>query len=219
MRLPSGLRLGDARVFACITVAVAAIVQLSPALRSALIFDRDAVAQGDIWRVATASLVHFSWMHLAGDAAVLIPACWLLRERRISEALILVMGASIAGAVFVWQFSPDLRWYGGLSAVDHALVAYAALIALGTRGTGRILAAAALVVLGVKVGVDTVRVRELAGVADRGHVVVATMSHLGAVVFAAVMAAASRLWMLVDHPKRRDRLLRIAGDPHALADT
>lgn len=217
MRLPGGLRFGDARVIGCITVVIAAIAQLSPALRSALIFDRDAVTQGEIWRVATASLVHFSWWHLGGDAAVLIPACWLMRERRLSEVLMLIVGASIAGAVFVLQFSPELRWYGGLSAVDHAVVAYAALLALGRRGSGRILAAAALLVLGARLGVDTAHVRELA-IADRGPVVVAAMSHLGAVVFAAVMAAARRLWMLVDHPERRDGLLRIAGDPHALAD-
>lgn len=218
MRLPGRPRLGDAGVMAVITVAIASVVQLSPTLRSALIFDHGAVARGEVWRILTASLVHYSWSHLAGDAAVLIPAFWLMRTRRAAEIVALAVGASIAGAVFVFQFSPELRWYGGLSAVDHAAVAYAALLALGRRGSGRVLAAAALVVLGVKLGVDTVRVRELAALAHGVPVVVATASHLGAVVFAAVMFVARRLWMFVDHPERGDGLLRVARDPHALAD-
>jgi rhomboid family GlyGly-CTERM serine protease len=218
MRSSRTWRLGDARVIAGITVAIAAIVQSSPALRAALIFDRDAVAQGEIWRVVSGSLVHFSWAHLAGDAAVLIPACWLVRDRRASEVLALIVGASIAGALCVMQLSPELRWYGGLSAVAHAVVAYAALLALGRPGAGRVLAAGVLIILGVKLGVDATHVRELSAIEHGVPVVVATASHLGAVLFAAIYLAARRLRMLVDHPERRDRLLRIAGDPHALTD-
>lgn len=182
-------RLGDARVIACITVLVAAIVQLSPDLRAALIFDRDAVAQGEGWRMLTATLVHFSWAHLAGDAAVLIPACWLLRDRRGSEVLALFVGASIVGALFVMQLSPELRWYGGLSAVAHAIVVYAALDALGRSGTGRVLAAAALAILAVKLGIDASSARHLSAVEHGVPVLVASMSHLGAVIYAAILFA------------------------------
>ena len=179
---------GDTRVIASIVVAASVVVQLWPGLRAVLIFDRDAVAlHGEFWRILTASVVHFSWMHLAGDAAVLVPACWLLHDWRAKEGLALLAGASIAGTLFVMLWSPELRWYGGLSAIAHAVVAYGALITLGRRGGMRVLAGTVLAVLAIKLGVDSTSARRLSAVEQGPPVLVATMSHIGAVVFACLL--------------------------------
>lgn len=203
MRAARPWAIGDARVIVWSTVAVSIVVQLWPALRAILIFDRDAVAHGEIWRIVTGSLVHFSWVHLAGDAAVLIPLCWMLRERRAAEIFALIAGASIAGALFVMQFSPELRWYGGLSAVAHALAVYAALLALGGPGIRRILGAIVLGVLAVKLGIDSTGERHLDAIDHGLPVAVASMSHLGAAICACLLFG-------IVHLSRHTRVRRLA---------
>ena len=213
-------------------IALALVVQLSPALGAALIFDRAAVGAGEYWRIATASLVHFSWAHLAGDTLVLVVAGWLLEERHAAEIAALLVGASVASGLAVLAFAPELRWYGGLSGIAHAAVVYVAL--LGVRGGGRrrALSCLALIIIATKLASDAGRVRLI----DASHlgapVTVANVSHLGAVAYALGLCACVTMWARAhERPRDAGRALTVAdhaegdgagfqgaGDPHPRAD-
>ncbi|HEX3729437.1 MAG TPA: rhomboid family intramembrane serine protease [Opitutaceae bacterium] len=52
--------------------AAAAVIQLHPAWRGGLIYDRSAVARGEWWRIWTGHLVHFGWPHFVADTGLFL---------------------------------------------------------------------------------------------------------------------------------------------------
>jgi rhomboid family GlyGly-CTERM serine protease len=193
-----------------LVVAAAMAIQLSPPLGALLIFDRGAIGAGEHWRLVTASAVHFSWMHLLGDAAVLLAAGWMLRERPRAEVIALLLGSAVAGSAAVLLFSPELRWYGGLSGVAHAMVVYVALLGMREHGTHRWLACLTLFVVASKLMLDAGTVRLLAGAHLGSPVVVAEMSHRGAVAFAVLLS----ILTVADHAEGHGARLQRALEPH-----
>ena len=95
-----------------------------------LAFDRQAIGSGQLWRLWTAHVVHFSGQHALADAAVLLLA-GALAEREIG-ARRLGMGLAL-GAPFIslglFLGTPDLLHYRGASgiAVMAAFLAGASL--------------------------------------------------------------------------------------------
>lgn len=137
---------------ATIALAAGAIgVAIIPALQHVLVLDRDAVAAGELWRVATGSLVHFSTSHLLYDLAVVVLASALLERRGWPVAPIVLASATAIGAA-VLLFTPELARYGGLSGVACTLVALYALDCLTVRGATRAAGVLVLMLSAVKLG-------------------------------------------------------------------
>jgi rhomboid family GlyGly-CTERM serine protease len=111
-----------------LTVAlVALVIQLVPAWREPLLYDRTAIAHGDWWRVWTGHLVHFGWPHFVADTGLFLILGWLLDAPHpwFSRLGLVVMPAFISAILF-W-FDPGMNRYGGLSAVNLGLLLYLAL--------------------------------------------------------------------------------------------
>ncbi|MFL5561625.1 MAG: rhombosortase [Gemmatimonadaceae bacterium] len=127
-----------------IAIAVAAIaIALLPALQSVLVLDRGAVADGQLWRVATGSFVHFSRAHLGYDLMVVVVSGVILEWNGRSIAGVVALSSTAIG-VAVMLFEPGLVRYGGLSGVAYALVTLLSLHAVGSSGLTRAAGAAAL---------------------------------------------------------------------------
>jgi rhomboid family GlyGly-CTERM serine protease len=173
---------GAARAAILALVAASVVVQLSSVLAAALVFDRVAVGEGELWRIATSSVVHFSWMHLAGDALALVIASWLLDGRRMREVLALLGGAAVASGLAVLLLAPELRWYGGLSGIAHAAVVYGALLGVCGSRPRRVLSVLVLVLIAAKLIVDASVTRHLTS-----DVIIANTSHWGAIIFALIL--------------------------------
>ena len=112
----------------CLAAAAAALlIQLNPAWRDALLYDRAALARGEVWRVWTGHLVHFGWPHFVADTGLLLILGWLLaaRHARFTRRALAFMPVFI-GAVLYW-LDPAMPRYGGLSAIDLGLLVYLAL--------------------------------------------------------------------------------------------
>ena len=95
-------------------------------------YDREAIAQGQLWRPITCHLVHFGLEHFAWDAAVFVllaVLCWRLGWKRCLASL---AAATLAIPAVLWILQPELPSYRGLSGLDSALYATAA-VALGRR--------------------------------------------------------------------------------------
>ena len=103
------------------------IIQLNPAWRSALLYDRAALAAGEFWRVWTGHLVHFGWPHFIADTGLLLILGWLLQSRhaRFSNLALGFMPLFLT-AVLYW-LDPAMLQYGGLSAVNLGLLVFLAL--------------------------------------------------------------------------------------------
>lgn len=102
-------------------VAAACLVMALPSLADRLQFDRAAVAQGELWRIATCHLTHWSFEHLFWDAAALLFLGFVI-EHDNRRRLLMCMGLSavlIPLVVYAWM--PELSTYRGLSGIDSAV--------------------------------------------------------------------------------------------------
>ncbi len=106
--------------------AFALVVQCFPAWRDTLIYDRDAIAAGELWRVWTGHWVHFGWAHFVPDTGLFLIVGWLLEERHrfFARLAVFLMPAVISAAIYF--FDPGMIRYGGLSALDLGLLLYLA---------------------------------------------------------------------------------------------
>lgn len=124
----SGLRVQVSTLpWLCLAVALAALViQLAPAWRGALLYDRAGVAAGGLWRLWTGHLVHFGWPHFVVDTGLLLIVGWFAEQRHpaFTRWGLLLMPLFISGCLF-W-LEPGLLRYGGLSAVNLGLLVYVA---------------------------------------------------------------------------------------------
>jgi rhomboid family GlyGly-CTERM serine protease len=114
-------------VFTLGLCALALAASAWPPLPELLQYDRAAVAAGEWWRFLTGHFTHWSAEQLLWDAAV-FGALGLWCERTLGKRFLLVLlVAAPAIAAAVWLGSPEISLYRGLSGLDSALFALAAV--------------------------------------------------------------------------------------------
>ncbi len=141
-------RRGDRALYACIALP-SAIGAASLALQAAgagraLRYQRDAILDGEWWRLLSGQLVHLGWTHLwLNLAALALISLLFARTLRLSEWLWIHAAAFLGTGLGLLAFSPGLQWYVGLSGALHGLFAGGALISLrrGERGAWLLLIA------------------------------------------------------------------------------
>jgi rhomboid family GlyGly-CTERM serine protease len=111
--------------------AVAAAIQVhsvwdGKAWRAFLIYDRAAVARGQLWRLWSGHLVHFGWPHFIADGGLFVILGFLLERPypRLSRAALFVMPLIISTGLFFLE--PDMQRYAGLSAVNLGFLVFLA---------------------------------------------------------------------------------------------
>ncbi|MDX2187567.1 MAG: rhombosortase [Opitutaceae bacterium] len=95
-------------------------------LTSVFEFSRAGISNGEVWRLVTGHLCHFSPSHLLWDVLLFIAlGTWV--ERRSRRAWLAVVGiGALAVSLAVWWLAPELQRYRGLSGLDSALFAWIA---------------------------------------------------------------------------------------------
>jgi rhomboid family GlyGly-CTERM serine protease len=105
-------------------VPLASLLLFLPVLVPAdwLELDREAVAQGEVWRLVTGHWAHWTPDHLLWDSLAFLVLA-VLCETRISRARLVatVLGSALAVSAAVWLALPEIERYRGLSGVDSAL--------------------------------------------------------------------------------------------------
>jgi rhomboid family GlyGly-CTERM serine protease len=111
-----------------ICLALLALTTLGEEGRVLLRYDRAGLAQGELWRLVSAHLVHLSLRHAALNCLGLM-LVWALFERayRPRQWLLIVLVAMAAIDTGLWFADSTVRWYVGSSGVLHALMAAGAL--------------------------------------------------------------------------------------------
>jgi rhomboid family GlyGly-CTERM serine protease len=107
--------------------ATALVLALLPeSLSRWLEFDRQALGNGELWRLWTAHLVHFSFQHALIDALVLGAAGFIVEKALGARATTWMLGAMApAISIGLWCGSPELTHYRGLSGMATAMVVIA----------------------------------------------------------------------------------------------
>jgi rhomboid family GlyGly-CTERM serine protease len=105
---------------------VALVVRLTPSAPQLLEFNREALAQGEYWRILTGHLVHFNASHFVWDVGALFLLAATLPSLSAGGWLRLLGGAAVVISAGVCFFATQLESYRGLSGVDCALFGAAA---------------------------------------------------------------------------------------------
>jgi rhomboid family GlyGly-CTERM serine protease len=167
-------------------LAASVFATWSPAAADALIYDRQAIAAGEVWRLLTGHLVHLSARHLASDllafgiGGVLIERSW----GRSSGALYLAMSAGIG--LSLWALDPALARFGGLSGLAYGNMAFLVLTMHARRQAGHGIAQMLLAAMLIKLLMDfTFTTSGLLG-SSAGQAVTVPLSHLMGVLIACI---------------------------------
>jgi rhomboid family GlyGly-CTERM serine protease len=181
-----------------LVAAASAVSILTPAWRELLVYNRDAVNAGELWRLWTGNIVHFGWLHFLADTGLWLIIGWFVERAHPKAALIslLLIPLSVTGAVY--YFEPDMIRYAGLSGMNVGYLVFLALTGWQKSWKDWFWPA----VLGI-------HVLELILESTWGHgmiqfddptVRVATIAHVGGIVFGIV------LWLWLNAARRFSRL-------------
>ncbi len=97
--------------------------------QTTLEYQRQAIGNGELWRLVTGHLVHLGWGHLLMN----LLGFWLIWQlflRQDSRLTICVGGLSLltlGTSLGLYLFSPGIAWYRGLSGVLHGVLFWSLL--------------------------------------------------------------------------------------------
>ena len=115
-----------------ITLAVVAATLVMPA---ALEYDRAAILRGEVWRLVTGHLTHWSPDHLLWDVLAFLALGFVCERRRRALYAGVLFVSAMSVSLILLAGCPEVTSYRGLSAVASALWFWAALIIAERRLT------------------------------------------------------------------------------------
>lgn len=137
-----------------LVAGMAVIVSLVPAASRQLIFNRDAIAAGQWWRLVTGNFVHCTPRHLWFDVLAVALAGVLIETRSRARLASLTCASAAAVGLVVFIACPNVQLYSGLSGVAFALYGYLVVRGIIADGAGRWICLAALVVIAGKIAFE-----------------------------------------------------------------
>lgn len=107
-----------------VIVALAILTYSIPGASALLIYERQAIHAGELWRLFTAPLVHFSTSHLVWNLLVFAPAGIAVSAAGFRRLWLVCIYAALVPGVVFFLAMPQLERYGGLSGLATATAVY-----------------------------------------------------------------------------------------------
>jgi rhomboid family GlyGly-CTERM serine protease len=107
--------------------AAALLIQLNPAWRGALIYDRNQIRAGDFWRLWTGHFVHYGWPHFVADAGLFLILGRLMERSHPAALRTAAALMPLFISAVLYRFDAGMVRYAGLSAVNLGLLIFYAL--------------------------------------------------------------------------------------------
>lgn len=138
-------KLGALPVLTLVFVACAVVVELTPALAKSLVFEREAIERGELWRLLSGHVVHGTTRLALFDlAAFALFGAWIERSSR--RLFVAVLSASALTSSLVVLFLTEYGRYIGSSAlVTGFLVATAVEVLRSSPGRAALVVALTLI--------------------------------------------------------------------------
>ena len=185
-------RPSELAVLAAVLVALVALDSDGRPLRAALVYAREPLAAGEVWRLFTAHFVHEDLRHVSKNVGGLVLLWLLYRDAARPGAWLGVLAASaLAIDLGLYATAPGVEWYLGASGVLHGAWAAGAVF---TLARSRLEGVVMLSILAIKLTVEQV-LGPVSG--DGGGLTVVTAAHgFGALGgFAAAAVRVARDWL------------------------
>lgn len=100
-------------------------------VQSDLLFLRENIQQGEIWRIWTGNLIHSNYYHLGLNLSGFWLFVFIFKELVNATQLMLSLGILISGVgLGLYFLTPELYWYAGLSGALYGLFIVGAFYAL-----------------------------------------------------------------------------------------
>lgn len=189
------LRSAGLHALPAVTIVLAAgslALFMMPGLAELLVYDRERVLSGEVWRLLTGHAVHFSPSHLGFDLLVLTAAgAWLEQRDRRRYLLLLGLAAVASGLVFL-AFMPEMARYGGLSGLASAAVVFLSLGEIRRAAPSRPLWVAVLLLFAAKTGYEIAIGRAVFAAPGATPFAVVPAAHLAGAAIAVTLSFAHR---------------------------
>jgi rhomboid family GlyGly-CTERM serine protease len=141
-------------ILTVIIVILSIIAYAFPQFSDLLMYDRQSIISGELWRLLTAPLVHFSASHIFWDVAVFGLAGFAINASGFrSFWLICSFAAVIPSLIFILAL-PELERFGGLSGLATGAVAYFCLCTAFKTKRNRFLWMLILLLIGTKIIIE-----------------------------------------------------------------
>lgn len=181
----------------CLTMAVRipilifgilpALLAAVPQFHEALLFDRDAIASGQLWRLWTGHWIHFSNSHLLWNVAALVIVGTWLEAVRPGRLLRYTALAAPLISIGLLVFDPLLASYGGLSGLGTGIVAQLGFCLVKNRENDRWAGIGILGLIAIKLWHDSAQGTALLSNFGSTEIVMAPTSHLIGALLALVI--------------------------------
>jgi len=181
--------------------AGAVLTFIVPELKTLLIYDRAAIAHGEIWRIVSGNLVHLSTTHLAYNLAAFLIAGTIIEIRGYRYFPTLCLSVATLIGIILFVVEPAIYFYAGLSGVVTAAVTYLCLHGLTEKGTWHWLCAAMLVGVTTKLGIELMLGKSFLLTVSTEEFVPVPLSHLIGTVTAILLFVSMRLSASPGHTK------------------
>lgn len=173
---------------ALIALAALFTTALDPTDSSALLYVRERLLAGEVWRLWTAHLAHFGFSHLGWNLFVLLPiGAWAERIAPGRTRLFYALAPAFIGLALL-AGDPSLHRYGGLSGLAAGLVVLLALAQFsGKPGCDRWLGWTLLGAVTLKIAVELVTGHAAFANLPTGEVRPVPLAHLAGALAAALL--------------------------------
>lgn len=132
-------------------VSLAIIAYSFPRFSDLLVYDRQAILSGELWRLLTAPLVHFSASHIFWDVVVFGVAGFAINAAGFRSFWLVCSFAAVIPSLIFFLTLPELERYGGLSGLATGAVAYFCLCSVFKTKKNRMLWLIILLSMGTKI--------------------------------------------------------------------
>ena len=104
------------------------------ALNPTLKYSRQAVAEGQFWRLFSAHIVHLNSAHSALNVVSIVLCISIFGAPKANIKNILAMLAlGLSNGLGLWFFSPEIEYYVGFSGILHSILVYVLLTTLNPQ--------------------------------------------------------------------------------------
>lgn len=127
-----------------------------PRFSDMLVYDRQAIFSGELWRLLTAPLVHFSISHIFWNIVVFSVAGFAINIYGFRNFWLLCGLTTVISSILFLLLLPELEHYGGLSGLATGAVAYFCLCSAYKSRKNRSIWLIIIALMGLKILIETI---------------------------------------------------------------